>query len=84
MHQVKVQTLEHNFREANQPAHKLARDALSMANGRDLQTLYYPPHFVTAVLATNIVPSPTQLKILGKRYALRLSPLETRTSFVTI
>ncbi|XP_075080181.1 uncharacterized protein LOC142165719 [Nicotiana tabacum] len=51
MNQMKVQTIQHNFREANKPAHKLAKNAIQESIGRDLAIMYYPPSFVTAVLS---------------------------------
>ncbi|XP_070036528.1 uncharacterized protein [Nicotiana tomentosiformis] len=53
MIQVKVQTIQHNFREANKPAHKLARNVVRVNNGRDLDIMHYRPPFLTVALSSN-------------------------------
>ncbi|XP_019257762.1 PREDICTED: uncharacterized protein LOC109235976 [Nicotiana attenuata] len=75
MHQVKAQTVEHNFREANKPAHKLAKDALRVNNGRDLGTLNYPPYFVTAILAIDYEATTYLVKNIRKDACTKLASL---------
>nr|XP_009763299.1 PREDICTED: uncharacterized protein LOC104215239 [Nicotiana sylvestris] len=72
MHQVKVQTVEHNFKEANKPAHKLAKE-LRVNNGKDLGTLNYPPHFVIVVLATDYEATTYLVKNIRKDTCTKLA-----------
>ncbi|OIT21963.1 hypothetical protein A4A49_60778 [Nicotiana attenuata] len=75
MHQVRVQTVEHNFRVANKPAHKLAKHALRMNNGRDLGTMHYPSPFVTTVLVTDYEGSTYLVKNIRKDACTKLASL---------
>ncbi|OIT03175.1 hypothetical protein A4A49_55213 [Nicotiana attenuata] len=72
MRQVKVQAIQHIFREPNKPAHMMAKDALSGNIGGDLNIIYYAPNFVTAAL-TSDYEGPTYLvKYVNKDVCSRL------------
>nr|XP_009798446.1 PREDICTED: uncharacterized protein LOC104244671 [Nicotiana sylvestris]XP_016454862.1 PREDICTED: uncharacterized protein LOC107779035 [Nicotiana tabacum] len=62
MGQVKIQGVHHIFREANKPAHMLAKEGLSGNNNMDLNVIYYAPYFVTNILKSDYE---------GKTYAVR-------------
>ncbi|XP_070057860.1 uncharacterized protein [Nicotiana tomentosiformis] len=73
MMQVKVQTIQHNFREANKSAHKLAKNAVRVNNSRDLGIMHHPPLFVTAALFSDYVGSIYLVKNISKDVCTRLA-----------
>ncbi|XP_019239093.1 PREDICTED: uncharacterized protein LOC109219128 [Nicotiana attenuata] len=73
MNQVRFQTIQHNFIEANKPAHKLAKHAVHVNNCRDLEIMHYPPSFVTDVLSSDYEGSIYLAKNISKDASTKLA-----------
>ncbi|OIT28694.1 hypothetical protein A4A49_55843, partial [Nicotiana attenuata] len=71
---VKVQGIHHIFKEANKPAHMLAKEGLKgNNNNRDTIVTYYAPYFVTNFMKSDCEGKTYAIRFLNKDVCSRLA-----------